>query len=293
MELVDLSYYQGNVNFTQLKTAVQGVILRGGDGTFQDPNLEPYAIAAKANGLPVEAYHYLRTALSPDAMAAECVRTCNRVKAAIGTYPNLFWPDMEDTSNDGMAVAARIQWLSDLFVRLDAAIPGIGDQLYTGGWYWSGRMGGTQAFKAKKLWAADYRLILTGQAGINAGWGPALYGGWTSFHTWQYSSANTRPGVAGGVDCDYRPDTGGTDMTPEESANLARVTAFVDALVASGAWSNQTENKAVAIMRVLGNLDDSAYGPMFPLLRAAAAKNAPIDTAALAKQIADLLRGTL
>jgi GH25 family lysozyme M1 (1,4-beta-N-acetylmuramidase) len=264
-EVVDLSYYQNAVDFAQLATSVSGVILRGGDGTYQDAKLEPYATGARANGLTIEAYHYLRTKLPPDQMAAECIRTCERVKTEIGQYPDIFWPDMEDTSNDGMAVADRVLWLSDLYGYLDKEPYPSG--LYTGPWYWSSRMGGTQAFRSRLLWTADYRLILTGQAGIDAGWGPSLYGGWTSWHTWQYTSSGSRPGVSGNVDCDYR--AGGTTVADEKGQAAAYAFAeYMQASAPAGSvWPRAGETVAQAWSRALGELASDAQGTLFPILK--------------------------
>lgn len=290
-ELCDLSYYQGTVDFAQLATSVSGVILRGGDGTYQDAKLEPYAAGAKAAGIPViEAYHYLRTSMPPDKMAIECVRTCERVKTEIGQYPAIFWADMEDTSNDAMAVADRVLWLSDVYGYLDKEPWASG--LYTGPWYWSSRMGGSQAFRNRLLWTAEYRLTLTGQAGIDAGWGPSLYGGWTAWHTWQYSSSGSRPGVSGNVDCDYR--LGGTTVADEKGQAAAYAFAeYMQASAPAGSvWPRPGETIAQAWSRALGELASDAQGTLFPLLKDVQTKVDTQPTLAFPLAVGSLVNGT-
>lgn len=58
---VDLSEYQKGISFAKLKDqGVKAVILRGGDGTYEDSCFGTFYDQAKANGLPVGAYWYSR-----------------------------------------------------------------------------------------------------------------------------------------------------------------------------------------------------------------------------------------
>ena len=58
---VDLSEYQKGISFAALKAqGVQAVILRGGDGTYEDNCFGEFYDQAKAQGLPVGAYWYSR-----------------------------------------------------------------------------------------------------------------------------------------------------------------------------------------------------------------------------------------
>ena len=67
---VDLSEYQRGISFPRLKSeGVQGVILRGGDGSYCDKCFETFYAQAKANGLPVGAYWFSRAKTVADAEA--------------------------------------------------------------------------------------------------------------------------------------------------------------------------------------------------------------------------------
>lgn len=58
---VDLSEYQKGISFAALKAqGVRAVILRGGDGTYEDSCFGEFYDQAKAQGLPVGAYWYSR-----------------------------------------------------------------------------------------------------------------------------------------------------------------------------------------------------------------------------------------
>mgnify|MGYP004487634055 CR=1 FL=1 len=67
---VDLSEYQRGISFPRLKAeGVQGVILRGGDGSYYDKCFETFYAQAKANGLPVGSYWFSRAKTVADAEA--------------------------------------------------------------------------------------------------------------------------------------------------------------------------------------------------------------------------------
>ena len=56
--IIDLSYWDGSVDWSVLATQVAGVILRAGYGNQKDENFEAYYAGAKQTGLPKTAYHY-------------------------------------------------------------------------------------------------------------------------------------------------------------------------------------------------------------------------------------------
>ena len=67
---VDLSEYQKGISFSALKAeGVKGVILRGGDGSYEDNCFRDFYDQAKAQGLPVGAYWYSRAVTGAQARA--------------------------------------------------------------------------------------------------------------------------------------------------------------------------------------------------------------------------------
>jgi lysozyme len=65
---VDISKYQGDVDFKQLKASgITYVFIRASEGnTYQDPKFESHFAQAKAAGLIVSAYHFYETNDAPN-----------------------------------------------------------------------------------------------------------------------------------------------------------------------------------------------------------------------------------
>lgn len=68
--VVDLSEFKEGISLAQLKAeGVKGVILRGGDGSYEDSCFQDFYDQAKAQGLPVGAYWYSRAVTEAKARA--------------------------------------------------------------------------------------------------------------------------------------------------------------------------------------------------------------------------------
>lgn len=63
IKIIDVSHHQGNIDFARVRNSgVSGVILKATEGvSYTDPNFSVYAQAATAAGLPIGAYHFLRS----------------------------------------------------------------------------------------------------------------------------------------------------------------------------------------------------------------------------------------
>ena len=67
--------------------------------------------------------------------------------------------------------------------------------VYTGAWFWNPQAGGSGCLGDHPLWVSGY----TDSPPMPAGWG-----GWTY---WQYTDAESIPGIGGGVDCSVAAGT--------------------------------------------------------------------------------------
>lgn len=63
LKIIDVSHHQGNIDFAHVKASgVSGAILKATEGVnYIDPNFATYAQGAIAAGLPIGAYHFLRS----------------------------------------------------------------------------------------------------------------------------------------------------------------------------------------------------------------------------------------
>jgi GH25 family lysozyme M1 (1,4-beta-N-acetylmuramidase) len=190
IEGIDCSYYQGDIDW--LKVAAAGkrfAIIRGGDRTFLDPMFETYLEGAKAAGLYVDIYHYLRFGLRPEWQAGVCSA---RYEIANRYNPKVrLWLDWEDTSNAAMAMTMeeRREWARKLLNNLYCPIGH-----YSAAWWWNPYMGCFNLTGPK--WVAHYRT----------GGSPILPSGWDNWQVWQYGSSGVVDGIEGNVDINVAQD---------------------------------------------------------------------------------------
>jgi GH25 family lysozyme M1 (1,4-beta-N-acetylmuramidase) len=214
IEGIDVSYYQGQISWPKVAAAGKKfAIIRGGDGTFLDPMFETYLDRAKAVGLYVDIYHYLRFGLSPEHMA----RICN-VRHLMATHYNpkvRLWLDWEDTSPAAraMTMEERREWARKLLDNLHCPIGH-----YSAGWWWNPYMGCFNLTGPK--WVAHYRT----------GGSPVLPSGWDGWQVWQYGSSGGVDGIEGDVDINvaqagFFPLEGG-DMDEVQTRAIAKEEAL-------------------------------------------------------------------
>jgi len=183
---IDISVWQGNVNFDKVKGNVDFVILRAGYGreSYQkDKNFETYYSACKARGIPVGVYHY-SYATDPADAKKEANTVLGWLKGKSFEYPIYYDVEERNTFNSGNTVA-NIK-----------AFCGV---LEANG-YWCGlyiSRSPMQTYVDRKdssiksryaLWLAEYSSKCN-------------YG--SSIGMWQYKSTGSVPGISGNVDMDY------------------------------------------------------------------------------------------
>jgi len=201
IEGIDVSYYQGQISWSKVAAAGKRfAIIRSGDGTFLDPMFETYLEGAKAAGLYVDIYHYLRFGLTPEQHAEIC--TTRREIATRYNSKVRLWLDWEDTSNaaKAMTVTDRVDWALKL---MDSIHCPIGH--YSAAWWWNPYMGNCDL--GGPHWVAHYKT----------GGSPTLPSGWNGWQVWQYGSSGAVDGIEGNVDADVAQDgffdLKGGDMT--------------------------------------------------------------------------------
>lgn len=218
LEGFDCSQWQGDIDWDLVALARKNfVIVRGGDGFYRDPYLKQNVIGALNTGMYVHVYHYLRFALSPADMVAECHRTYQEARNA-GLKPEaILWLDLEDTSIAKlMTPTQRVDWLREVIALLDMPLG-----IYTGWGWWVGQMANSIAFKYLPLWTAGYPLSyqeMADSSGVD-GYSPWLYADGWQWDIWQFTSSGQMPGIVGRVDLNvaregvFKGDDMGLDET--------------------------------------------------------------------------------
>ncbi|MDX2089895.1 MAG: GH25 family lysozyme [Kofleriaceae bacterium] len=182
---IDVSYYQGNIDWT--KVAADGVkyaFIRVSDGlNYPDSKFATYWPQAKANGILRGAYQFFRPAQDP-------IEQANLLLQRIGTQEPGDLPPVIDVEADGglapETVAAKVkQWIDHV-----EAATGVKPIIYTGFYFWRDEVGAPAFGADYPLWHAQYTTADC----------PNIPPPWTSWAFWQFTDSGRVNGIAGPVD---------------------------------------------------------------------------------------------
>ena len=179
---IDISKYQGTVNFEEIKAAgIRYVLIRATEGiTYQDAEYTSNYTSANAAGITIGAYHFYETNDDP---IAQLRNFTNIVTLKPGDLPPVV--DIERLHNqDEAKLAENIQIFLDGVELHYGAKPIIYSGLNFSNKYLTG-------FGDYPLWLAEYKVDE-----------PKLPKGWTNWTFWQWSQSDTIIGINGKVDAD-------------------------------------------------------------------------------------------
>ena len=183
---VDVSYYQGNVDWARAKAAGVGfAFIRVSDGAvFHDPKFAKNWANAQAAGVIRGAYQFFRP-------AQDVAEQADMMIAAIGSYtPGDLPPVLDVEATGGLAaktIASKVKaWVDRVQAQL-----GVTPIVYTGKYFWRDQVGGAKTFDANPLWIAQYTSKC-----------PDLPSPWTRWTFWQNSDRGAIDGIPGKVDLD-------------------------------------------------------------------------------------------
>jgi GH25 family lysozyme M1 (1,4-beta-N-acetylmuramidase) len=184
VEGVDVSYYQGTINWTSVKNSGRSfAIARVSDGlNTPDTKFDSYWPAIKAAGMTRGVYQFFRPSQDPVAQA-DLLLAKVPVFAPGDMAPVL---DVEVTdSQSSSVIIGKIQQWSD---RIRQAT-GLTSIIYTSPSFWSSL--GNPVINGAILWTANWGVTCPGVPSV-----------WTNWKVWQYSATGAVPGITGGVDLD-------------------------------------------------------------------------------------------
>jgi lysozyme len=184
---VDVSIYQGNVNWTQIKgSGRQFAFARISDGlNSPDSKFAQNWPAMKAAGIVRGSYQFFRPSQDP---AAQAQMVIDKLAAAGGLKPGDLPPVLDLESADGLASSVVIAKAKTWLTKVEAATK-VKPIVYTAA-FMSSVIG--TGFGGYTLWVANYGTTC-----------PTMPSGWTNWHFWQNSDNGNVPGISGNVDTDF------------------------------------------------------------------------------------------
>lgn len=182
LKLIDVSMYQGDIDWTKVKSNVDGVIIRCGYGSDyvgqDDPKFKKNADGCVANQIPfgVYLYSYAKNVTSAKSEAAHVLRLVEPYRDRL-SFP--IYLDLEQAGTASGAVERAIQFGN----LVEAA--GYWCGIYANQYWWKSYLkNGLDRFTK---WVAKYSDEKP--SGISG-----------TYDIWQYSSTGSVPGINGNVD---------------------------------------------------------------------------------------------
>lgn len=203
---LDVSYYQGNINWAQVAAAgIDFVIIRSSDGfTFNDPKFKEYVDGCKTHHIPFGVYHYARATNAAEA-DKEADHVFSQLSAAGVTPQNITYPIYYDIENSGTPNywnlgQGVVNAIAERFIaRMNAA--GYKAGVYSStSWYKDGPCGSSYINSLEYRWCAQYNSAGLKYDGFGTG-GDALKNHGKGM--WQFTSKGRVSGIPGDVDMDY------------------------------------------------------------------------------------------
>ena len=181
---IDISEFQGNVNFTKVQQAgIECIIVRYGDpasSNYEDIYFQSNMRQCQEKGFHFGAYIFSRASSAKEARleARNMIAACKKFK-----YDMPLYIDMEDSRRTKSANEVVLAFLDEC----DKA--GVIGGVYANT-NWFTNYINVEKIKDRPLWIADWRERIGHKT-------PAYFG------AWQYTSSGKVPGINGDVDLDY------------------------------------------------------------------------------------------
>lgn len=201
---IDISYWQGNVDFSKVAKNVDFVILREGYRKTMDQKFLEYVNGCKKNGIPIKGvYHFCYATSVAGAREEAAVCMENIKKAGLGKDVIVFFDFEYDTVEKAAAQGVKLG-KSECILFTKEFCTYVASQGYTPGIYsnldYYRNMYEPDLIKKYVFWLADY----SGEADV-----PCAY------H--QYTNKGKVLGINGDIDMDYFYDT-----ENKEDGNMGR-----------------------------------------------------------------------
>ena len=184
---IDVSYYQGTVDWTKVKGAGQSfAIVRVSDGVnYPDSKFTTNWSGVKKAGIVRGLYQYFRPTQD---VQAQVDLMFDKLAAAGGLQPGDLPPVLDLETDGGLAASTVVARAKDWLAKVEAKI-GAKPIVYTAA-FMSQTIG--TSFGSYPLWVANYGATC-----------PLMPSGWTNWSIWQNSDSGSVSGVSGNVDTNF------------------------------------------------------------------------------------------
>ena len=183
---IDVSKYQGDINYSKVKNNVDFVIIRIGYGMYdnqKDPKFEANYDGFKNQNVPIGVYLYsYATSIDEAKREADCV--INWLGGRTLNLPVYF--DIEDRSNSGIDKNTLTKMCEEFCDRIEKA--GYWAGIYANKYFYTSKLDMSKLEDKYTIWVAQWNDTNT-------------YSG--KYDMWQYTSTGKIPGINGNVDLDY------------------------------------------------------------------------------------------
>ncbi|MEW1863994.1 GH25 family lysozyme [Streptomyces sp. NBC_00669] len=191
-EGIDVSHYQGSINWSSVKAAgIQFAYIKATEGTtYTDPNFSANYLNAYNAKVIRGAYHFAHPDLSSGATQATYFATHGGAWSA----DNLTLPGMLDLEGGcyGLSAASMQSWILD-FYNTYKAKTSRDVVIYTSASWWNSCTGGWTGMSARSPLNVAY---------WTTGSSPTIPSGFPFWTFWQYSDSGSISGISGAVDRD-------------------------------------------------------------------------------------------
>ena len=181
---VDVSYYQGNIDWAAAKAdGVEFAFVRISDGLGTiDTKFEQNWAGTKASGILRGAYQFFRP-------SQDAIEQADLFLSKLGPMEATDLPPVIDVEAAGglgpAAVAAQVK----LWIDHVKAATGVTPIIYTGFYFWRDSVGAAE-FPGSPLWHAQYTSAEC----------PTIPPPWSDWAIWQFTASGSVAGIAGDVD---------------------------------------------------------------------------------------------
>jgi len=194
LEGIDVSKWQGAINWSQVAASGKRfAIIRASAGSLTtDEWYSANRSGAKANGIPMGAYHYA----NPDSAANDALNEANFFLSRATPARGELIPALDVEVTNGLSVPAMQAWVSTWLQRVTSVL-GVRPMIYTSPNFWANALADTRQFAD-----AGYRIVWVAHWGVTEPRVPASNWGGNGWTFWQYTSQGSVPGISGNVDLD-------------------------------------------------------------------------------------------
>ena len=190
MEIIDVSKWQGQIDWPKVKTqnpAIKGVYIKATEGIgYVDPFMSKNATAALKSGFSIGFYHF--ASLNKQDVVSDAITEAKAFLKAISQFHCQLPPVLDlETNAAKLSPAKCLEWIKAFFQELQRN--GINDfVLYSYTPFLNANLPKGHNLGGVKLWIAAYapKAIIPN--------------GWNGYWLWQYSSKGKVQGIKGNVD---------------------------------------------------------------------------------------------